>query len=82
MQSPHQVIKLPELGPGQGVNFTMPQLSVTYLGYGQFTPENEYHPIPANMAIAVTPVTSQRNSVFAYVPSLNQIFFFPEQIRF
>ena len=74
MQSSQQVI-LPDLGPGQGVNFTMPQSSVTYLGYGQFTPEIEYHAIPANMAIAVTPVTSERNSVFAYVPSLNQIFF-------
>ena len=82
MQSPQQVIKLPELGPGQGVNFTMPQLSVTYLGYGQFTPENEYHPIPANMATAVTPVTSQRNSVFAFVPSLNQIFFFQNKLGF
>jgi hypothetical protein len=80
MQSPQQVIKLPELGPGQGVNFTMPQLSVTYLGYGQFTPEIEYHPIPANMATAVTPVTSQRNSVFAFVPSLNQIFFFQNKL--
>ncbi len=82
MQSPHQVIKLPELGPGQGVNFTMPQLSVTYLGYGQFTPENENNPIPANMATAVTPVTSQRNSVFAFIPSLNQIFFFQNKLGF
>jgi hypothetical protein len=82
MQSPQQVIKLPDLVPGQGVNFTMPQLSVTYLGYGKFTPENEYNPIPANMATAVTPVTSQRNSVFAYVPSLNQIFFFQNKLGF
>ena len=80
MQSPQQVIKLPELVLGQGVNFTMPQLSVTYLGYGQFTPEMEYPPIPANMATAVTPVTSQRNSVFAYVPSLKQIFFFQNKL--
>jgi len=80
MQAPPQFINLPELGIGQGVNFVMPQTFVTYLGYGQFESEMEYPPIPAYMANQVVPVTSQRNSVFAYIPSLNQVYFFRSKL--